>query len=88
MSAQQLRLDGLHHSLEPTAGTWRGRRWADLETETEKALLPRGNQQRTHFLLGSISGPVLGLGIDPRFANGMRKIGVKIMMGVAFYLSC
>lgn len=24
VSAQQLCLDGLYHSLEPTAGTWRG----------------------------------------------------------------
>lgn len=80
MSAQQLCLDGLHDSLEPTAGTWKGQgnrlTWGLLGTG--KALPSCGTcglstQQRTLLLLVSISPTLLGPGINPWFVNGAKK---------------
>lgn len=74
VSTQQLCLDGLHNSLEPTAGTWKGYgdglTWGP--TGTRKALPPCETQQRT-LLSVSTSPPCVGHKTKLRSAKGTKK---------------
>lgn len=83
MSAQQLCLDGLHDSLEPTARTWKGQgnRMTWRLTGTRKALPPCRNwslhSAKDSPSLGLNSPPLLKPDSNPWFGNGAKNVDLK-----------